>query len=248
MEPCPWAEELVDLCRRYVSHLETLSACHPKSVGAIELGERDVWLQSEFPEFWRDYSPLKQHFAGAGILIDDHEPTVERFGEAGGQAILFPQPWNSNSRFANREDRLHYVESELDWLLWQSKQQVSIDIPLPPKALHPNNRPRTKKTFSFAKKKYRDEVLGHIKAQIIENGLKFDRSNSWPSAKIELVYSFTHNQKHDPDNLISWAKYAVDGLQRSGLIANDNKVTYLPPVQKKHDSRESLVMNVQGIF
>ena len=57
-----------------------------------------AWIKRHLPQFERQYllGPAKQFAAGPGkILVDDHYPNVEKFREAGGQAVLVPRPWNS---------------------------------------------------------------------------------------------------------------------------------------------------------
>jgi 5'(3')-deoxyribonucleotidase len=49
------------------------------------------------------------------ILIDDSDDNVEKFIHAGGNAILFPQPWNKN-RHLIKTDRVAYVlEAVHEW-------------------------------------------------------------------------------------------------------------------------------------
>jgi 5'(3')-deoxyribonucleotidase len=43
-------------------------------------------------------------------LIDDDEKNIKAFREAGGNALLFPQPWNGH------ETPLNPVRYVLDWL------------------------------------------------------------------------------------------------------------------------------------
>ena len=45
------------------------------------------------------------------VLIDDQHKNIDLFREHGGQAILFPQPWNENYAIT---DRIGYVKSELE--------------------------------------------------------------------------------------------------------------------------------------
>lgn len=44
------------------------------------------------------------------ILIDDRDKNVDHFIAAGGNAILFPQVWNSNHAV---QDRMKFVADEL---------------------------------------------------------------------------------------------------------------------------------------
>lgn len=63
------------------------------------------WLQTLMGRGFRNYmfGCKKELMAGAGILIDDNDYNVTRFCDAGGQAILYPQPWNSLYFETNRQ-------------------------------------------------------------------------------------------------------------------------------------------------
>lgn len=62
---------------------------------------RHMWIHKYLPEFFRQHKyligPDKAACAYDGsILIDDSDKNCHDFIKAGGQAILFPRPWNSN--------------------------------------------------------------------------------------------------------------------------------------------------------
>jgi hypothetical protein len=79
------------------------------------------WLQQFFDPRFRRYmlGSHKHLMAKPGVvLIDDSDAKCEKFIEAGGGAILFPQPWNSNyDQIDARKpygSRLAFVENQLD--------------------------------------------------------------------------------------------------------------------------------------
>lgn len=45
------------------------------------------------------------------VLIDDSDANIESFKQAGGNAILFPQPWNKLNSYKN--DKVEYVLSQM---------------------------------------------------------------------------------------------------------------------------------------
>ena len=71
-------------------------------------------MQNRFGRGFRDFliGPPKWICARPDqLLIDDNDGNVESFRERGGQAILFPQPWNLNHRLCG--DRMGYLSDEL---------------------------------------------------------------------------------------------------------------------------------------
>ncbi len=79
-----------------------------------------VSLQQFFNRDFRDFilcpAPHKVKLANKNsILIDDAEKNIDTFTDAGGQGILFPQPWNSAPGVANK---IKQVELELELCLY----------------------------------------------------------------------------------------------------------------------------------
>ena len=88
--------------------ISTSPSRHPNSSsGKVE------WLQQFFGDGFRDYmlGPNKHLLANPEtVLIDDGTHNVNAFREAGGHAILFPQPWNENHAITNK---VEHVRREL---------------------------------------------------------------------------------------------------------------------------------------
>lgn len=109
-----WALDLVDLCLAKAGGvtLATSPSHHPSSVSG-----KLYWVLRELPSFLRKtmVGPDKHLFADCDrVLIDDCDANCAKFRKHGGQAIVFPQPWNSqhaNARSAG--SRLAYVRDEL---------------------------------------------------------------------------------------------------------------------------------------
>lgn len=63
--------------------------------GSVD-GKR-AWLAKHLPGYEKKavFATVKEQIAGPlKVLVDDHEPNVDRFREAGGPALLVPRPWN----------------------------------------------------------------------------------------------------------------------------------------------------------
>ena len=101
LEPYPWANELVELCRGMGEVVILTSPSYDPGCLAGKLS----WLQDFFHDRkFRDYIITNKKSLLArdnSLLIDDNDGHCEKFEKAGGQAIVFPQPWNSA-----REDTL----------------------------------------------------------------------------------------------------------------------------------------------
>lgn len=90
-----WGRRLFELCAEFapVVLMSTPTEDPDCSAGKIK------WIQRHMPKDWhRRYAltPCKHHMAHEGaLLIDDSDKNCELFREHGGQAVLFPQPWNA---------------------------------------------------------------------------------------------------------------------------------------------------------
>lgn len=101
---------------------------------------------------------------------------------------------------------------------------------LPPKSLHPNARAHWR-VKAKDKTTYCLDATFLVKQYVRKN---FGRPPMFKEVVIALTYVFEkkpHSKKHDPDNLISWAKTPIDCLTAGGLLEDDRDVIYLPPKQ-----------------
>jgi 5'(3')-deoxyribonucleotidase len=96
LKPYPWMNELVDLVR---SHGEVYIATAPNRHRGV--GDKIEWCRQHLGDWTQGKVMVgkpKYLLAGPGrTLIDDHPENCEKFIEYGGNAILFPRPWNANN-------------------------------------------------------------------------------------------------------------------------------------------------------
>jgi len=113
LRPYPWADELIRLVQEFAPFTILSSPSNQPSC----LSGKMVWLQKQFSPAFRDFliGPPKYLCAKPGVvLIDDSDDNIARFRQHGGEAILFPQPWNANHALTS--DRLAYVREQLERL------------------------------------------------------------------------------------------------------------------------------------
>lgn len=96
----PWAFWLVNYASRFADvFVATTPARDPSSTaGKVES------IRRFFGQDFRDYAitPRKWLLGQPGrLLIDDLASNVERFADAGGDAVLFPRSWNRNRLIAS---------------------------------------------------------------------------------------------------------------------------------------------------
>lgn len=112
--PYPWLNELLTLLRETAPF--TISTSPSRSAACASA--KVEWLREHFQEpLYMDFMIGTQKYLLAKpdvVLIDDQHKNIDQFREHGGQAILFPQPWNSNFAIT---DRIGYVRSELEKLV-----------------------------------------------------------------------------------------------------------------------------------
>ena len=116
--PYPWFLELKKIVSQFDFHICTSPSKSPDCFS----GKAD-WIQAYFGREFRNIvlTPQKHLLAKSNhILIDDSQQKYEKFVDAGGHAILFPQPWNSNSHLT--DDRIAFVRDQLDAIVGFNKR------------------------------------------------------------------------------------------------------------------------------
>lgn len=104
---------------------------------------------------------------------------------------------------------------------------LTVTIPLPQRASHPN-APSHWRAKAAAKKKQREDA--HLAALAALDGKAAPR---WERATIHATFyrPGSRDRLSDQDNLCSWLKASVDGLQDAGVIENDRGLEWLAPSQ-----------------
>lgn len=112
LSPYAWADELIALIRQYSAYTILSSP----GMGAEAPTGKILWLRQHVHSRFGDYLFGHQKWLCAKpdqVLIDDRDKNVDRFVAAGGNAILFPQVWNSNYAI---KDPMKFVADELERL------------------------------------------------------------------------------------------------------------------------------------
>lgn len=96
LEPYPWLEELLSLVRLLSDRVTVLTspiACPHCYGGKFEWHARYIGDRAGFIPY-----SLKHEFAAKDcLLIDDSDDNLDKFRDAGGCVLRFPQPWNSGA-------------------------------------------------------------------------------------------------------------------------------------------------------
>jgi len=108
----PWSRELVEQLQE-VAPVTILT--NPGNQSASCVAGKVQWLKGQLPGVPYLMGPEKHLCAKPGaVLIDDRTKNVTSFSAAGGQTILFPQPWNTEGSIG---DRLGFVQQKIADLL-----------------------------------------------------------------------------------------------------------------------------------
>lgn len=97
LPPYPWAQRLVSACERVGDVYVATSP--PKTCISAGSGKM-AWLKHNLPKVYSGrrffIGTHKYLLAGPGrVLVDDDIRKHAAFANAGGQAVLFPRPWNA---------------------------------------------------------------------------------------------------------------------------------------------------------
>ena len=117
IEPYPWFDVLVEMLRKVAP---ITIATYPRNHWACAHGKLG-WLKKHFGEDFDSYMIGRRKdlmgYNPRHLLVDDHEDNVHAFRKAGGQAILFPAPWN-DLRFVDQQKKhMEYMIYELQRIL-----------------------------------------------------------------------------------------------------------------------------------
>lgn len=117
LEPYPWTIDLIEMLLE-VSNGNLTIATSPSADPHCAC-QKLKWIQKHLPaQLYRKVliGPQKHLLAAPGrVLIDDSPEKTSRFQQAGGIAILFPQPYNTGIK---EDDMVSYI---YDWLHETSK-------------------------------------------------------------------------------------------------------------------------------
>jgi 5'(3')-deoxyribonucleotidase len=115
-----WSRNLFEDLR----HDHRVIFCTASSQNANTPSEKVRWLRAhdyltrESQDFQIGRNKWLNAKSGA-ILIDDCDEYVQEYRDAGGKAVLFPQPWNDNREYT--DDRIGFVRGELVNLAKQTR-------------------------------------------------------------------------------------------------------------------------------
>lgn len=97
MEKTPEADEIVAVSEGLFGSTNICILTSPSLAPACVAGKR-IWIQKHYPRFKDNWlmGPAKHFCAGPGrMLVDDKEENCVAFTSKGGDAYLYPRPWNS---------------------------------------------------------------------------------------------------------------------------------------------------------
>lgn len=116
---------------------------------------------------------------------------------------------------------------------------ITIELPLPRKAAHPNHCKQNWRAKAGAAKKNRHDSWFVAK--------QYKPAKPFKRAEVQTVFYLARRQ--DGDNLLSWCKAYYDGLQDAGVVANDSGITHLAPQQitGKIAGKPRVVLIIKGI-
>ena len=113
LKPYPWTDELI----KFLGEDNIVVSTAPSRAVSSITGKA-IWIKARFGKSFTRFMIGNQKHLMAGsscILIDDRDKNVKKFREAGGKAILFPQPWNKNKDIL--EDKVEFVRREIDAII-----------------------------------------------------------------------------------------------------------------------------------
>ena len=105
----PRADALLGRCHDYADHVYFASAGNPRRLTWLER-----WLGKKTSHY--AFAEHKHLLAAPGrLLIDDHDEQVDAFLVAGGDVILYPQPWNRRHAEAGPDAAFKVMQEIAAW-------------------------------------------------------------------------------------------------------------------------------------
>lgn len=121
----------------------------------------------------------------------------------------------------------------------EKPESITITVPLPPRAMHPNARAHWRAKMAPKKLQRETAYLAALNAT-----RHLERQPFWKLAEVQMTW---HVARHnDSDNLLGWAKGTIDGIADAGVVDNDRGFVFMPPKQvtgtKEKDRRVVIVI------
>lgn len=119
---------------------------------------------------------------------------------------------------------------------------ITITLPLPPKATHPNARPHWAAKAAAVKKQRWEAGIAALAA------LAGRPPPRWKAAKCQATFYVA--KLGDADGRLASLKGAIDSLQDAGIIENDAGLVHLPVQQvvcPKHSGERKVVLVIEGV-
>lgn len=124
---------------------------------------------------------------------------------------------------------------------------ITITLPLPPKALHPNARPN-RFAKANATKRARAEACVVARSEFVRHGY----IERWRQAQWTATYTFRTNHQRDEDNLTAWLKAYLDGAVTDARLLPGDDSRYLtmaapPMVIVDKTKQEGVVLRFEEV-
>ena len=105
-----WSKQLIEICKKYSNKLVF---CSNPGNNPKHWAEKRKWLEKNFLNIPLILTQHKEMLSLNGVvLIDDFSKNINKFNQAEGIGILFPQYWNELYSF--RYDPVSYIDCTLD--------------------------------------------------------------------------------------------------------------------------------------
>lgn len=106
LEPYPWFKRIRDEIHSLPNDISTYVCTSPSRSYNCYAGKK-IWLDKHFKWIPSFFGKDKFLLAKEGrLLIDDSDKNCEEWVKAGGEAFLFPQPWNKSRCLLERREEL----------------------------------------------------------------------------------------------------------------------------------------------